>query len=146
MTRVATTSRSTRARRASAADDYLELVRQFPLRPLRSDREYLQAARILDGLVLRDDLTRGESDYLDALTRFVEDYDDSKHPAEQFAATPREVLRHLMEQRSMNTSDLGRLIGSKGVASEILSGKRELSKSQIKRLSNHFGISPALLF
>jgi HTH-type transcriptional regulator/antitoxin HigA len=146
MSRVTVPGRSTRTRTPLAAHDYLELVRQFPLRPLRSDREYALAARILDRLVVRDDLTRGESDYLNALTRFVEDYDDARHPAAEFAASPLEVLRHLMEQRSMNTSDLGRLIGSKGVASEILSGKRELSKSQIKLLAQHFAVSPALLF
>ena len=141
MTRVAAHSRS----RAVAAD-YLKLVRQFPLRPLRSAREYDEAARMLDTLVLRNDLSPGEVDYLDALTRFVEDYDDAQHPLNELQASPLDVLRHLVKQHEMTTSDLGRIIGSKGVASEILRGKRDLSKAHIKALSAHFKVSPAILF
>lgn len=134
-----------RPRRRAVADDYLRLVRRFPLRPLRDERDYDGAVAILDELVVRSDLSPGETDYVDALTRFVEDYDDAHHPLAHFQATPLEVLRHLVERAGMTTSDLGRVIGSKGVASEILRGKRELSKSHIKLLSAHFNVSPAVL-
>ncbi|MGB7160798.1 MAG: hypothetical protein WBD40_22225 [Tepidisphaeraceae bacterium] len=142
MTRVAT---PTRSRSRAVSEDYLKLVRRFPLRPLRTVRDYDEASKVLDELVLCDDLSRGEADYLDALTRFVEDYDDAHHPLSEFQATPLEVLRHLVEHSDMTTTDLGRVIGSKGVASEILRGKRELSKTHIKLLSAHFKISPAIL-
>ena len=56
------------------AEDYLRLVRRFPLRPLRNTKECDIAASILDELVLRDNLSKGESDYLDALSTFVEAY------------------------------------------------------------------------
>jgi len=46
-------------------DRYIELVHRFPLRPLRSDAELEKAIAIIDELVTRDDLTPGESDYLD---------------------------------------------------------------------------------
>jgi antitoxin component HigA of HigAB toxin-antitoxin module len=42
------------------------------------------------------------------------------------------------------TSELGKLIGSKGVASEILSGKRDLSKSHMTTLAKRFGVEPAV--
>jgi antitoxin component HigA of HigAB toxin-antitoxin module len=47
-----------------------------------------------------------------------------------------------MEARGMKLAGLAALIGSKGVASEILSGKRGLIKTIIKRLAEHFGASP----
>jgi HTH-type transcriptional regulator / antitoxin HigA len=53
-----------------------------------------------------------------------------------------EALRELMQQRSMKLADLAALIGSKGVASEILNGKRAMSKANIKRLAGYFGVSP----
>jgi HTH-type transcriptional regulator / antitoxin HigA len=60
------------------------------------------------------------------------------------AATPAEVLRELMEARGMTLANLAAIIGSKGVASEMLSGKRGLSKANIKRLAEHFGVSPVV--
>jgi HTH-type transcriptional regulator / antitoxin HigA len=51
------------------------------------------------------------------------------------AASPVEVLRELMEARGMKLAGLATLTGSKGVASEILNGKRGLSKTSIKRFA-----------
>ena len=70
---------------------------------------------------------RDEQDYLETLALLVE-ADDADQPAGP-PAEPVDVLKHLMEARDMNTSDLGRLLGSKGVASEVLNGKRSLSKA-----------------
>jgi HTH-type transcriptional regulator/antitoxin HigA len=47
-----------------------------------------------------------------------------------------------MEQHELNQSDLTE-IGSQGVVSEILTGKRELNVRQIRLLSDRFGVSPA---
>jgi HTH-type transcriptional regulator / antitoxin HigA len=55
-----------------------------------------------------------------------------------------EALRVLIQQRSMKLADLAAFIGSKGVASEILNGRRALSKANIKRLAGYFGVSPEL--
>ncbi len=50
-----------------------------------------------------------------------------------------------MEQHGLKQGDLPE-IGSQGVVSELLSGKRELNKHQIARLSERFGVSPATFF
>jgi HTH-type transcriptional regulator / antitoxin HigA len=55
------------------------------------------------------------------------------------------VLRLLMEQHGLKQGDLPD-IGSQGVVSELLSGKRELNRNQIARLSERFGVSPATFF
>jgi antitoxin component HigA of HigAB toxin-antitoxin module len=50
-----------------------------------------------------------------------------------------------MDQQGMNTTDLGKLLGSgPGQASLILNGKRELSKTNIRTLAERFKVSPAL--
>jgi HTH-type transcriptional regulator / antitoxin HigA len=133
-------------RTSRTADDYLNLVRQFPLRPIRSVAQYTAAAAILDRLAVREEgsLTEGEQDYFDALTTFVELYDD-EHADVKPPSDPKETLRSLMEHRQMTTSDLGKLFGnSKGVASEILSGKRAMSLKTINRLAAHFRVPPAV--
>ena len=69
---------------------------------------------------------------------------NEKFPIDLSALKPVDVLKHLMDAHDMSTTALGKLIGSKGVASEILSGKRGFSKSQMVTLAKHFGVEPAL--
>src|SRR5205823_283968 len=112
---------------------YLELVKRFPLRPIRNEAQYDQAVEIMGNLIGRADdpgLSDGESDYADALGQFVRIYDDKHYPVGEAFKTPLEALKFLMEQCGMNTTQLGELLGSgSGQASMILRGKRELSKA-----------------
>src|SRR5947208_3609756 len=127
MTKAAAKVRS--APTAKAADDYMEMVRSFPLRPLRSSAEFSTADAILDGFIGREDLTPGQRDYLAALVRFVEDYENEHHIAKLKRLAPLDIIKHLMEENGMNTTDLGEVLGSRGLASEVLNGNRGLSKS-----------------
>jgi HTH-type transcriptional regulator/antitoxin HigA len=54
------------------------------------------------------------------------------------------MLKYLMQESGMTQADLARLLGNRAVASLILSGKRELSKTHIRKLAGHFRVSPAL--
>ena len=131
-------------RRLSPAEDYLRLVRRFPLRPLRNTKEYDIAASILDELVLRDNLSKGESDYLDALSTFVEAYDEKHFPIETEHLKPLDMLRFLMNQNDMTSADLGKLLGSRSAASMILSGKRAMSKTHIRKLATRFKLDASV--
>ena len=124
----------------SRRDDYLDLVKQLPLRHLRTAGEYDAAAELLDTLVLRADLSVGEKDYVDALSLFIEDYDRRHNVFDTSGRTPLDMLKHLMEANDMSVTDLGSVLGSKGVASEILNGKRSLSKAHIFKLARRFSV------
>jgi HTH-type transcriptional regulator / antitoxin HigA len=141
MSKTATVSASARA---VAHQDYLALIHEFPVRPLRSAREHAAARGVLDRLIGRDDLTVGQRDYLEALARFVEDYETQQRIGRFKTLGPVELLKHLMEENGMNTTDLGVVLGSRGLASEVLNGKRGLSKMLIAKLSQRFGLEPAL--
>lgn len=58
-------------------------------------------------------------------------------------ATGRDVLSYLMEEHGLTQSDLPE-VGSQGVVSEILHGKRQLNVRQIRALADRFGVSPAV--
>ena len=134
-----------RAPTIRAAADYLALVKAFPLRPIRNEAEYDLAAEMLDRLVTRIDLTPGETDYMEMLTLSVQAYDDEHNDPELASdLAPLEVLRFLMDQHSMSTTDLGEVLGSKGVASEVLHGKRDLSKGHISKLAERFAVDPGV--
>jgi HTH-type transcriptional regulator/antitoxin HigA len=98
----------------------------------------------MDELVGRDDLTIGQRDYLDGLVRFVRDYETIALRDKFRKLTPIQILKHLMEENGMNTSDLGAILGSRGLASEVLNGKRALSKALIGKLARRFRVEPAL--
>lgn len=126
---------------AALPRSYLALMGEFPLRPIKSGAEYDRAARIIHRLALREgQLNKGEEAYLEVLEALVERYDRVHHPIDA-AVSPTRALRILVEQASMTVTELGAILGSKGAASELLSGKRkEPSKSQIARLCARFKV------
>lgn len=134
-----------RSRRRPATDDYLSLVKLFPLRPIRDSDEYDRAAETLDALVTRADLTTGETEYMEALTRFVEDFDLRHHDLTPDGRSPLQRLKSLMRTAGVTASELGDLIGSRPAASMILNGRRELSKSQIRVLAERFKVNAGFL-
>ncbi len=73
----------------------------------------------------------------------IEGYESQHFPEPE--SDPIERLKYLMQEHGLKQKDLTE-IGSPGVISEVLSGKRELNKRQIEELSKKFGCSPAVFF
>jgi HTH-type transcriptional regulator/antitoxin HigA len=122
-------------------DRYLELVRRFPLRPLRTDADLDAAVSIIDSLIDQDDLSAPEQDYLDVLSDLVEAYD-----AEAVPMTPvgdADMLRFLIEQKGVTQYETAAGAGiAESTISEVLSGKRKLNRTQIGKLARYFHIEP----
>jgi HTH-type transcriptional regulator / antitoxin HigA len=137
-----------RAANGRPAPAYLALIDLFPLRPLRSERDYDAAVTVLDALAVRAEgsLHVGEQDYLDTLTMLVEAYDQEHHGMDAAQGDPLGMLKYLMQESGMTQADLGRLLGNRALASLILNGRRQLSKSHIRKLAAHFKVSPELFF
>lgn len=95
-------------------------------------------------LELEKRLSAKEREFAELLTVLIEAYEDEHYPIR--AASPVEVLVHLMEANNLKQKDLAPLLGSESVVSEVLRGKRELNKHHIERLSKRFGVSPAVFF
>jgi HTH-type transcriptional regulator / antitoxin HigA len=107
--------------------------------------EYEALASLLDQ-VLR--LTKYEEEHplniiVDALSELIAAYDAEHGGVPQ--ASPPEVLKFLMEQHDLKQSDM-KEIGSQGVVSEVLSGRRQLNSRQIKALAKRFNVSPSVFF
>ena len=81
------------------------------------------------------------SDLFGLVSGLIADYDDTHHQLPQ--ASPRDMLRFFMQQHGLSQSDLPEL-GSQGVVSEILSGRRVLNTRQIAALVARFGVSADL--
>ena len=127
-------------------DTYFGLVRRFPLVPIRTEAHYDAAVEFLRPLVVRNERTldSGERAFLAALTQFIEDYERDHHQIETAKLTPIDALKHLMQLNDMKAVDLGKLLGSRSLASQVLSGMRGLSKRHILVLAERFRVEPGL--
>jgi HTH-type transcriptional regulator/antitoxin HigA len=90
-----------------------------------------------------ENLSPEEDKLLQLLARLIEDFEKRYYQPQD--ATPLEVLQHLMESRDVKQTHLWEVFGSKGIASEVLSGKRGISKSHARALAQYFHV-PADLF
>jgi HTH-type transcriptional regulator/antitoxin HigA len=116
-----------------------------PILSIRNEREYDRAVERMNALV--DEVGHNERHplygLLDTLGTVIHAYEETKHKMPR--ASGRQVLWFLMEEHGLKQADLSEL-GSQGVVSEILSGKRELNTRQIGALAERFGVSPAAFF
>ena len=113
-----------------------------PMLVVDSPATYKHASRLLDDLV--DEIGNNEKHPLAGLMAtlgtLVEAWENEHHPMPD--AAPRQVLAFLMQEHGLKQTDLKEL-GSQGVVSEILAGKRELNVRQVRQLAKRFKISPA---
>ncbi len=124
---------------------YCAILTKYPPKIIRSEMENETYTEILYGLDRRSKkLTRAEKELADLLTLLIEDFEEKQYQLPR--AEPLEVLRFLMDQHSLKQKELVDVFGTPSIVSEVLSGKRELNKEHIKRLSERFNVSPELFF
>lgn len=126
-----------------AVRDYRRLRTLVPLGPVRTRREYERAVALLDAILdeIGEDERHPLAELAEAIGVFVEKYEDEHASVPK--AKPHAVLKSLMHEHDLRQTDLPE-IGSQGVVSEVLAGKRELNTRQIRRLARRFGVSPVV--
>ena len=117
---------------------YARLLEKFLPKPIQSGRELETAAALLLELDERNDLSLEEEALAEVLTVLIEDYEDKHYPLPD--VPPHESLKALMEDRGLKHKDIWPVLGNKGAATEILSGRRSISKAQAKRLADFFRV------
>jgi HTH-type transcriptional regulator / antitoxin HigA len=118
---------------------YGQLLAQSQPKPILDDEDYDRALAEVESLMSEEALT--PETLLNLWALLIEEYEAKYYPIP--AATPRDVLLHLMEVRELKQADLVGVIGSKGVVSEVVNGKRAISKAQAKALGEFFNINPS---
>jgi HTH-type transcriptional regulator / antitoxin HigA len=110
--------------------------------PIRDEAHYQRMTAMLEALL---DETTGDENHpamglVDIVGDLIEDFESEHHPLPDVTGV--QALKFLIEQHGIKQCDLHE-IGSQGVVSEILAGKRELNIRQVRALSERFGVSPA---
>ena len=124
-------------------ETYAELVAAFPPRPIHDDNDYENTIEVV-GRLAGFELNADQEDYLEALSVFVEAYEQASYAGQFGELSGIEALRFLLKENNMNASDLGRLLGSRQLGSAILRNERSLSKAHIAKLAERFRVSPAV--
>jgi HTH-type transcriptional regulator / antitoxin HigA len=123
-------------------NNYSQLLAEFVPQAIDSEAEYDRALAIAERLTFKKDRTEAEIKFLKLVVVLIEDYETEHYPMDDVA--PHELLQHLMESNGTSQADLVELIGSREVVSEVVNGKRAISKAQARALSEFFSVSPGL--
>ena len=125
-------------------DSYLDLIRKLPLASIEAEEHLEEAQEMIDSLLSKSALDAGEEMYLEALSDLVALYEDEAHPIPP--ASDADMLRHLIEAKCETQAGVARGTGiPRSTISEILSGKRPISRANIGKLAAYFGMDAGVL-
>jgi HTH-type transcriptional regulator/antitoxin HigA len=110
---------------------------------IETEKENERMLAEVEKLIDKPKLSAEEEKLLDLMVRLIEDFEEEAYPMDD--VPPHEMLKFLMEQRELRQRDLIDIFGSSGRVSEMVNGKRQITKTQAKALGKFFHI-PAELF
>ncbi len=122
--------------------NYSQLLAEIAPQVIETEAEYERLLKVAEYLTFKKNLTPEERALDKLLVRLIEDYEEENYPMDK--STPHEILQHIMESSGIRQADLVGIIGSSGVVSEVVNGKRSISKTQAKALGEYFKVSPSL--
>jgi HTH-type transcriptional regulator / antitoxin HigA len=121
---------------------YGQLLAKSQPKPILNEEDYSVAEAEFNALMSQEELTLEEETLLDLWALLIEQYESKYYPMPQ--ASPQDILLHLIENREIKQVELVGVIGSKGVVSEVVNGKRAISKAQAKALGEFFNVNPSV--
>ena len=123
---------------------YARLANRVVVKAIEKEEEYDRMVAAVGHLMDKgtDHLSAEESALLETLAILIEAYDDRRNPLPPVA--PSETLAYLMETSGAKAKDLLPVFGTRGRVSEVLSGKRAISKEQAKKLAAFFKVTADL--
>ena len=122
--------------------NYSNLLAEIAPRAIETEEEYDRLLAVAERLTFAKNRTPEEKALHKLLVTLIEVYEAQNYPIDK--SEPHEILQHIMEASGTRQADLVGIIGSSGVVSEVVNGKRAISKAQAKALGNYFKVSPSL--
>ncbi len=127
-----------------AADKYLELLKQYPPRPIHNEEDLEMMQQVINRLLDKPQLTAEEREYLNVLGALIYEYEENQEPIPDIYGI--ELLKFILEERNLQKQDLLSIFESKSTLDDILDGQQELTPIYIQKLANFLNISPDLFF
>ena len=117
---------------------YAQLLADAQPTLIDHEEDYDRIISLVDGLLFKATRSPEEDALLELLKVLIRLYDDQHYPMADCSG--REVLLELMADNDLKQVDLVGILGSKGIVSEVINGKREISKKQAYALGEFFGL------
>jgi HTH-type transcriptional regulator / antitoxin HigA len=121
---------------------YRDPIAEFSPKAIETEEEYDRVLAVVEQLTFAKVRSPEEGALHKLLVALIEAYETQHYPIEE--SQPYELLQHIMESSGTRQADLVGVIGSSGVVSEVINGKRSISKAQAKALGEYFKVSPSL--
>ena len=129
--------------RALNPEIYTRLFRESLPIPPATEADNKRLIGILEGIDEREQLAPEEEAFAELLAIVIEDFEDKHYSLPP--VLPHEALQALMEDRGLQHKDVAEAVGNKGLTTEIIAGRRKMSKAVAKRLSARLSV-PVDLF
>ncbi len=130
-------------------ESYGALLNRYLPMPITSEDDNERALEVVQDLMTITNRSPEEDALLALLVQLIERFEEQHYSFDSGAsqgelASPRSILLHLMEEHDLKQADLVGIIGSRGVVSEVVNGKRDISKAQASALSLLFHVDVGL--
>lgn len=122
--------------------DYAQLLAKYQPKVIETETENDRAIELAQELEHKANRSNEEDAILELLVILIEKFEDENYPIPE--GTPHSMLLHLMEASGIKQENLVDVIGSRGVVSEVVNGKRSISKAQAKALAEFFSVDVGL--
>jgi HTH-type transcriptional regulator/antitoxin HigA len=114
------------------------------VRPIKNEQQYEETLIRVYALLQKDlKPDSKDSDEMEILSILVKEYENEHYPVAQ--PNPLEAIRFRLDQMNMSEADLSEILGARSRKSEILTGKRKLSLSMIRKLKEKLNIPAEVL-
>ena len=127
-----------------ATDKYLELLKQYPPRPIHDEEDLEMIQEVINRLLDKPQLTVEEREYLNVLGALIYEYEENQEPIPDIYGI--ELLKFILEEKKLQKQDLLSIFESKSTLDDIFDGLQELTTIYIQKLANFLNISPDLFF
>ncbi len=129
---------------ATSAMTYRTLVSEIEPKAIHTEEQYeYSLAKLMELDSKWDTLFPAEREMHELLSLLIADYE--KKAVQIKSPTPIQAIEELMKANGLKQKDLvGVIFETASVASEVLSGKRELTATHIRKLGRRFELSPAI--
>ena len=126
------------------AANYAALLSEVRPEVIHDEEQNQACIRRLEELTSKKSVTRAEEKLIELLAVLIQDFEAREYPVSE--AGPLDIIRHLMDAHQLRQKDLVDIFGTESIVSEVLKGRRDLTKAHIKKLIARFGVSPAVFF
>jgi HTH-type transcriptional regulator / antitoxin HigA len=125
-------------------EKYVDLLNEFPPRPIRSEQELIAVQKVVDALLDAKRLSTDQKEYLNLLGMIIYEYEEKNVKIPDIHGV--DLLNILIEEWGLKQKELIPIFKTESIVSAILNGHRQLTVEHIQKLAEFFHVSPAVFF